>query len=85
MKTAIFFERDGILTLAKVERQHQATPLSLEEFQINPAALPALKQLKQAGFVLIATTNQPGLSHGTLARRELDRMHDLAAAHLSAR
>ena len=77
MKTAIFFERDGILTLAKVERQHQATPLSLEEFQINPAALPALKQLKQACFVLVATTNQPGLSHGTLSRRELDRMHDL--------
>jgi D-glycero-D-manno-heptose 1,7-bisphosphate phosphatase len=77
MKSAIFFERDGVLTVARVERQHQATPLSLGEFQINPAALPALKQLKEAGFVLIVTTNQPGISHGTLSRRELDRMHDL--------
>ena len=77
MKSAIFLERDGVLTVARVERQHQATPKSLEEFQVNAAALPALKQLKEAGFVLIVTTNQPGISHGTLARRELDRMHDL--------
>lgn len=77
MKTAIFFERDGILTVAKVERSHQVTPLSLSEFEINPTAVTALKELKQAGFVLIATTNQPGLSRGTLSRRELDRMHDL--------
>jgi D-glycero-D-manno-heptose 1,7-bisphosphate phosphatase len=31
--------------------------------------------LKGAGFVLIATTNQPGLSNGAVSRRELDRMH----------
>jgi D-glycero-D-manno-heptose 1,7-bisphosphate phosphatase len=77
MKTGIFFERDGILTVARVERQHQATPLSLEDFKIDPAALPALSKLKEAGFVLIATTNQPGISRGTLSRRDLDRMHDL--------
>lgn len=77
MKTGIFFERDGVLTVPKVERQHQLTPLALSDFQINEAAVPALEQLKRAGFVLIATTNQPGLSHGTLSRRELDRMHEL--------
>jgi D-glycero-D-manno-heptose 1,7-bisphosphate phosphatase len=77
MKSAIFIERDGILTLPRVERQHQVTPVTLEEFQINQPAVAALKQLKDAGFVLVATTNQPGISRGTLLRHELDRMHNL--------
>jgi D-glycero-D-manno-heptose 1,7-bisphosphate phosphatase len=77
MKTAIFIERDGILNLPCVERHYQVAPVSLEQFQVNQAAGPVLKDLKKAGFLIIATTNQPGLSTGTLSRRELDRMHDL--------
>ena len=34
-----------------------------------------LSQLKQAGFILIATTNQPAVSRGELSRNELDLMH----------
>lgn len=76
MKSGVFFERDGILNLVKVEREHQVTPLSLDEFRVNPVALEPLRQLKAAGYVLLATTNQPGVSRGYLSRRELDRMHD---------
>ena len=61
----------------KIERGQQVTPLTLDDFKINPAALDSLHKLKAAGFVLLATTNQPGLSRGYLPRRELDRMHDL--------
>src|SRR5881275_697640 len=82
MKSAIFFERDGILNLAKVERHRQVSPLSLDEFQVNGAALEPLQKLKAAGFVLVATTNQPGLSRGYLPRRELDRMHTLLKQRL---
>jgi len=77
MKNAIFFERDGVLNVARMERQHQVAPLTTQEFHLNPAALPVLQQLKAAGFLLIVTTNQPGICHGVLSRRELDRMHDL--------
>lgn len=75
MKNGIFIERDGILNLAIVNSQNQVSPLTLEQFQINELAVSMLEELKAAGFVLIATTNQPGLSRGTLARRDLDRMH----------
>jgi D-glycero-D-manno-heptose 1,7-bisphosphate phosphatase len=75
MKTAIFIERDGILNLPILERQAQRSPLCRAEFQVNPAAAPLCAALKAAGFLLIVTTNQPGLSHGTLSRRELDLMH----------
>jgi len=77
MKRAVFIERDGILNEVRVGPKHQIAPLTLEEFKVNRAAEPVLRKLKAAGFVLIVTTNQPGLSRGYQSRRELDRMHDL--------
>lgn len=77
MKQGVFIERDGILVQVRVERQHQVSPLTLEEFRINEAAVPLMHKLKEEGLVLIVTTNQPGLSRGYQSRRELDRMHDL--------
>ena len=80
MKLGVFIERDGVLNKARVERQYQVSPLTLEDFQLNKEAAPLLSRLKAAGFILIATTNQPGLSRGYQSRRELDRMHDLLRA-----
>jgi D-glycero-D-manno-heptose 1,7-bisphosphate phosphatase len=68
-------ERDGILNLPRIERQCQVAPATLAELQVNQAAIPLCDHLKAAGFVLVATTNQPGLSNGGVSRRELDRMH----------
>jgi D-glycero-D-manno-heptose 1,7-bisphosphate phosphatase len=75
MRTAIFFERDGILNDCRVERGQQLTPRALEEFCVNGAAGESLQKLKDAGFLLLAITNQPGISRGYLSRRELDLMH----------
>jgi D-glycero-D-manno-heptose 1,7-bisphosphate phosphatase len=77
MKRCVFIERDGILNEVRVGPKHQITPLTLDEFRLNMIAQASLQRLKQAGFVLIVTTNQPGLSRGFQSRRELDRMHDL--------
>ena len=77
MKKAVFIERDGILNEVKAGPKHQITPLTLEEFTVNKKAEPVLRKLKAAGFVLIATTSQPGLSRGYQSRRELDRMHEI--------
>lgn len=77
MKKAVFIERDGILNEVKAGPKHQIAPLTLEEFKVNKKAEPALRKLKTAGFVLIVTTSQPGLSRGYQSRRELDRMHEI--------
>ncbi len=77
MKAAIFLERDGILNLARTENGQQMPPLTLPEFQLNADAVAPLLQLKAAGFLLIATTNQPAMSEGNISRWELDRMHDM--------
>jgi D-glycero-D-manno-heptose 1,7-bisphosphate phosphatase len=77
VKVAVYIERDGVLNLVRLERQHQVSPLSSEEFEVNVAAAPLLNKLKASGMTIIVTTNQPGLSRGYLPRRELDRMHDM--------
>ena len=77
MKPAIFIERDGILTVPRVERHQQVTPLSCDQFRLRTDVLPLLHEMKAAGLLLIVTTNQPGLSRGHQSRRELDRMHQM--------
>lgn len=76
MKAAIFLERDGILNLARSENGQQLSPLTLDQFKVNPLAVAPLRLLKEAGFLLIATTNQPAMSQGNISRWELDRMHE---------
>jgi len=77
MKRAVFIERDAVLNEVRMGPKQQITPLSLEEFKLIPQAAEPLKKLKALGFLLIVTTNQPGLSRGYQSRRELDRMHDM--------
>jgi D-glycero-D-manno-heptose 1,7-bisphosphate phosphatase len=77
MRSAVFIERDGILISDRLEGAQPMPPLFLEQMEPKTEALEPLRQLKAAGFLLIATTNQPGLSHGSLSRRELDRMHSV--------
>jgi D-glycero-D-manno-heptose 1,7-bisphosphate phosphatase len=80
MKPAAFIERDGILNKVRVERQHQVSPLTHDQFHLNTEVVPLFKELKAAGLILIVTTNQPGLSRGYQSRRELDRMHQALRA-----
>ena len=75
MKSAVFVERDGVLNRVRVTRNYPGSPVTMEDFVINPAAAACLKRLKAGGLVVVVTTNQPGLSRGTLSRRELDLMH----------
>ena len=77
MKRAVFIERDGVLNLPRVEGKFQIAPRTVGELNLNRAAIEPLKQLQEAGFLLIATTNQPGISRGHISRREIDLMHTL--------
>jgi D-glycero-D-manno-heptose 1,7-bisphosphate phosphatase len=77
MKAAVFFERDGVLNPCDVRAHHQIAPLRLEQFRVDESAVPLLKALKDDGFLLIVTTNQPAVGRGQLSRNELDMMHAL--------
>lgn len=82
MKQAVIFERDGVLNRVPAATKNQVQPLRLDEFVLNEEARAPLLRLKDAGLLLLTTTNQPGLSRGSLARRELDFMHQVLMRRL---
>ena len=77
MKHGVFIERDGVLNQAAIKGRREVSPRAFREFNLKVEVVPLLNELKAAGLVLIVTTNQPGLSCGSLLLRELDRMHEL--------
>ncbi|HVR36396.1 MAG TPA: HAD hydrolase-like protein [Methylomirabilota bacterium] len=75
MKSAVFFEQDGILTLPRAVQNFRAERHPNEQPAINESAIIPLRELKAAGLILIATANRPGLSTGQQSRRESDLVH----------
>jgi D-glycero-D-manno-heptose 1,7-bisphosphate phosphatase len=82
MKCAVFLERDGVLNRELQNGLLPRSPACLEEFKVLTEAARSLAALRDAGLVLLATTNQPGISAGTLPRRELDLMHRMLLKQL---
>ncbi len=75
-RPAVFLDRDGVLTEAFVRDGVPAPPRTLAEFRVLPGVPEACATLRQAGFALVVVTNQPDIARGTLARADLDQMHD---------
>jgi D-glycero-D-manno-heptose 1,7-bisphosphate phosphatase len=80
MRPAAFIERDGVLNAIGVLGRQQIVPETLDRFQLKTEVAPLLLEMRAAGLLLIVTTNQPGISRGSLSRRELDRMHQVLRA-----
>ncbi len=77
MKAAVFLERDGVINEAGIVGGHQEVPLHVGDFQVRQDVRPCLERLTAAGFLVIVTTNQPGLADGRLCRSELDLIHGM--------
>jgi len=79
MRVAVFFERDGILARSA---SGNGTAVNLEDFRVCEDAVAPLRRLREAGFFLFATTNQPGITSNAPDWRELDRMHAVLVRRL---
>jgi histidinol-phosphate phosphatase family protein len=75
MKTAVFFERDGIINQYPQGQSKPLPPLSVDTFRIHPEVGSLITKLRSIGLMIFVTTHQPQLATGELDRRELDRMH----------
>lgn len=74
-RRAVFLDRDGVLNDVYMEQGRPRSPRSLEEFRIDPKALPALERLHASGFLLIVVTNQPEVVRGFQTRNTVELMH----------
>jgi len=70
MNKAVFFDRDGVINCERGEYNYR-----IENFQINKGVFLCLKELQQAGFLLIIITNQGGISKGIYTKKDVENLH----------
>jgi imidazoleglycerol-phosphate dehydratase / histidinol-phosphatase len=67
----LFLDRDGTLNEEPPDEQVD----SLEKVRLMPGVVPALLELKHAGFAFVMVTNQDGLGTPSLPREPFERAH----------
>lgn len=72
---AVFLDRDGVLNQAIIKQGKPYPPASLKELIVPKEVGDALKNLKQAGFLLIGATNQPDVARGITERKTVETIN----------
>src|ERR1700735_1641229 len=67
----LFLDRDGTLNEETADEQID----SLEKVRLMPGVIPALLDLKAAGFAFVMVTNQDGLGTPAFPRGHFERAH----------
>lgn len=73
--SAVFLDRDGVLTVPRFADGRSYAPCTLAEFRLYPDATSGIARLKERDFMVIVATNQPDISTGKLAPETLQAMH----------
>jgi D-glycero-D-manno-heptose 1,7-bisphosphate phosphatase len=74
-RSAVFFDRDGVINVPLVRAGKPYPPASLDDFVLYPEVVEACQLLKEAGFFLIVATNQPDVGRGTQSQEMVEAMH----------
>jgi D-glycero-D-manno-heptose 1,7-bisphosphate phosphatase len=68
-RPAVFLDRDGTINEEK-NYLHR-----IEDFEFIPGAPEAIRQLNQAGYLVLVVTNQSGVARGFFSLAEVDALH----------
>ena len=77
MTSAVFLDRDGVIN---VDHGYVST---WEQFEFLPGASEALRELQDAGYLLIIVSNQSGIGRGYYSETDLNALNQAIAEHLS--
>jgi len=72
---AVFLDRDGVLVRAELNGASVHGPLTLEAFELLPDLTGPVSRLRDAGYLVILATNQPGIARGYLSWDTVNEMH----------
>ena len=76
---AVFLDRDGVINRERGEHTWE-----LEDFEILPDVVPALKALHDAGWLSIVISNQSGIGLGLYGHADVKRLHGYLHDRLAA-
>ena len=77
-RRAVFLDRDGTINIEK-DYLHR-----IEDFEFIPGVPEAIRQLKEAGFLVIVVSNQSGVGRGYYSEDDVDRLHHHIQKELAA-
>lgn len=75
-RAAVFLDRDGVLNRVFVRDGVTHPPAVVEEFDLLPGAVDAVRRLDAAGFALVVVTNQPDVARGTQTHEGVEALHE---------
>ncbi|HWR98679.1 MAG TPA: HAD family hydrolase [Candidatus Methanoperedens sp.] len=78
-RRAVFLDRDGVIN----ERLPGAYVRTYAEFRFRRGARAGLRLLREAGYLLIAVTNQRGIGRGLMQESDLAEVHRRMQADLA--
>lgn len=78
MKRAVFLDRDGVINklVFNPKTGDYESPHSVDDFELFPWTLDALKQLYDAGYLLFIVSNQPSYAKGKTSLEAIKNIHD---------
>lgn len=76
-RSAVFLDRDGVINLNVMNPQTGLweSPSRVEDFEILPTTLAALRRLRDAGFLLFVVSNQPNYAKAKATLATLESIH----------
>jgi D-glycero-D-manno-heptose 1,7-bisphosphate phosphatase len=77
MNKAVLLDRDGV-----INRERNDYTFRIEDFEILPDVVKALKLLQKAGYLLIVISNQSGIGRGLFKIEDTEKMHAYLLAEL---
>lgn len=79
---AVFLDRDGVINKAIFRDGKATSPRSLEEWEWLDGIHDAVKQLKEAGFLILVVTNQPDIFRGIYPQEAMEQFHKMVKDEL---
>jgi D-glycero-D-manno-heptose 1,7-bisphosphate phosphatase len=81
----VFLDRDGVINRSVVRNGKPYPPASVDELEIIPGTADALRQLADAGYLLLGVTNQPDVARGGQTREAVEAINARIVAALPIR
>lgn len=78
MKKALFLDRDGV-----INRERGNYTYIVEDFELLPDVVDALKLAKEKGYLLIVISNQGGIAKGIYDQKQVEKLHEVLKENLA--
>jgi D-glycero-D-manno-heptose 1,7-bisphosphate phosphatase len=78
MTSAVFLDRDGVIN---VDNGYVST---WEQFEFLPGVPEALRELQDAGYLLVVVSNQSGIGRGYYSESDVDLLNQAIAEYLDS-